>query len=997
MRTAALRRLAAKPGTGKFTCPLRLCLRLAVCTLLLASCTPYRTPAPEVLPPALPAAPPAPTLDFLGAVHLPSGSDHAGTRVGGLSALAWEASTGEWLALSDDRSEHAPARLYTLSIGLGDDGRFGDDDVAVTGVTTLTDADGRPYAVGTVDPEGLAVTAGGTLLVSSEGIHDLGRPPFVQEHGRDGAHRRAFAVPERFHQGPAGAAPRGVRNNQGFEALSLAPGGGTLWAGAEGPLVQDGDEPGLGVGAFARIVRFDAVSGRPLAEHLYPLDPLPVGSWPPEGLEINGLVELLALGGDDLLALERAYVAGRGTWLRVYRVSVAGADDVSGIDALAELPDDAPPPRPVEKHLVADLANLGLPLFNTEAMALGPELPDGRRLLVLVSDDNFTPLVPTQLLAFAVDPAALPTAPPPRAIPSTIAEVQGAAHTTPLAGRRVVVEGTVTAVARDGFWLQDPRGDGDPATSEGVFVATWGSGVAAPAPGDHLRVTGRAMERGRGGAALSLTSLAVGTPSGEPDGAVALVAAGEGLVPGPVRLGAGTGTDTACPPGPAIDDDRLRRFEPFSDGADFWESLEGMRLSLAAPTVVGPTSRFGEIVLVAEGCVSAPRTVHGGLLLRPGDDNPERLVAAGRLAGRAPSLAVGDRFATPLVGVLDFDFDDYRLQAEAWPEVVRGAARPQRVAPAAAGAFAAATFNVENLSARDGDRKFASLAESLVDGLGSPALVALQEVQDDSGGADDGTVAADATLARLVAAVEAAGGPRYEAVEIAPENNLDGGRPGGNIRTAFLYDPAVVELVRRGAGGPQDGVAVERGPDGVRLTLSPGRVAPNAAAWERSRKPLAAEFRVGGAAGRTLFAVNLHLGSKGGDDALFAAVQPPRRPTEVKRNEQARLVADFAAGLLAADPEAWVLVLGDLNEFPFRPPVQRFREAGLVDLMDRLPVAERYTYVYEGNAQVLDHVLVSPALGEAVVGTEVAHRNADFPVGERSSDHDPVVVGFRLP
>jgi hypothetical protein len=234
------------------------------------------------------------------------------------------------------------------------------------------------------------------------------------------------------------------------------------------------------------------------------------------------------------------------------------------------------------------------------------------------------------------------------------------------------------------------------------------------------------------------------------------------------------------------------------------------------------------------------------------------------------------------------------------------------------------------------------------------------------------------------------------------EDGADGGAPGGNIRVAFLLDPARVTPVDRGAAGPADATAVVAGPGGPRLTLSPGRVAPGHPAftgaghdgWDGSRKPLALEA---GFAGRPLFLVALHLASKGGDDPLFGIHQPPRRPSEEQRGEQAAAVAGFVRELLAADPDARVVVLGDLNEFPFRPPVRRLEAAGLVNLMATLPAAEAYTYVYEGNSQILDHVLASPALAAAGARAHVVHLHADQPAGRRASDHDPVVARFPGP
>jgi predicted extracellular nuclease len=155
---------------------------------------------------------------------------------------------------------------------------------------------------------------------------------------------------------------------------------------------------------------------------------------------------------------------------------------------------------------------------------------------------------------------------------------------------------------------------------------------------------------------------------------------------------------------------------------------------------------------------------------------------------------------------------------------------------------------------------------------------------------------------------------------------------------------------------------------------------------------LAGEFRF---AGRRLFFVNLHLASKGGDDPLFGRRQPPKTPSTDRRNAQVGVVAEFVRALLARDPEIRVVVLGDLNDFEASEPLATLERAGLEDLVVRLPLDDRYTYVYLGNSQVLDHILVSSTLaGGAEV--DIVHLNAEFPVADRASDHDPVIVRLNV-
>ena len=155
-----------------------------------------------------------------------------------------------------------------------------------------------------------------------------------------------------------------------------------------------------------------------------------------------------------------------------------------------------------------------------------------------------------------------------------------------------------------------------------------------------------------------------------------------------------------------------------------------------------------------------------------------------------------------------------------------------------------------------------------------------------------------------------------------------------------------------------------------------------------SRKPLVGEFRF---AGEQVVVVNLHLGSKGGDDPIFGRRQPPVQGTRPRRTEQARAVAGFVEELMGAAPGARVVVLGDLNDFEGSEPLRVLEAAGLEDLVERVPLDRRYSYVYLGNSQVLDHILVSPALATGAAA-EMVHVNAEFPDADRASDHDPVIA-----
>ncbi len=283
--------------------------------------------------------------------------------------------------------------------------------------------------------------------------------------------------------------------------------------------------------------------------------------------------------------------------------------------------------------------------------------------------------------------------------------------------------------------------------------------------------------------------------------------------------------------------------------------------------------------------------------------------------------------------------------------------------------------------------------------LAAPDVVALEEVQDNTGAADDGTVASDQTIGRLTAAIVAAGGPQYSSREVDPVNDADGGQPGGNIRVVFLFNPARVSFTDAGSA------TVDRSTTGTRVvssrgrptvTLSPGRIDPTNPVWSDSRKPLVGLFSF---RGQRVFVIANHFDSKGGDQSADGRFQFPDQSSAVQRAGQAQVVHDFVQRILSIDSHADVVVLGDLNDYQFSPAVTALRTgtadgtgpAILTDLISTLPVDQRYTYVFNGVSQVLDHILVTPGAG--TVQYQVVHVNAEY--ADQASDHDPQVVRLR--
>ena len=587
-----------------------------------------------------------------------------------------------------------------------------------------------------------------------------------------------------------------------------------------------------------------------------------------------------------------------------------------------------------------------------------------------------------------------------------IAQVQGATHVSPLAGTAVRVEGVVIAERLSNVWLQDPTPDGNLATSEGILV--FGSAVAnAVAVGDLVHVTGTVIEfrpgcpPGCDPATPAFDNLSI-TEIGSPG--LGVTNLGPAAAPAATVIGIGG----RRPPRLVIDNDATGSvetsgvFDPAQDGIDFYESLESMLVRVNDAVTVGPTSNFREIWVVGDNGLNAiQRTSRGGVRVRDvdpdtlgdyrnGDFNPERIQLDDVMAS-TPDVHVGDRFPAAIVGVLSYDFANFEVLPLTSPVAVSGGLQRETTEAPGPDELSVATFNVENLDPADAPT-IPRLARIIVQNLRSPDLIGIEEMQDDNGAVNDGTTAANLSWQALIDAIAAGGGPTYDFRQIDPQDNADGGQPGGNIRVGFLFrtDRGLAFVDRPGGDATTPtGVSSQNGR--AHLTLSPGRVDPGNAAWTATRKPLAGEFTW---RGQTFFAIVNHFSSKGGDDPLFGRHQPPVRSTEIARHQQAASVNDFVRQILAVERRANVIVLGDINDFEFSETTSILAGDELTSLMRRLPPPERYSYVFEGNSQVLDQILASQGALRRLRGYDVVHVNAEF--FDQASDHEPSVAHFDL-
>ncbi|OEJ27468.1 endonuclease/exonuclease/phosphatase [Streptomyces agglomeratus] len=571
-----------------------------------------------------------------------------------------------------------------------------------------------------------------------------------------------------------------------------------------------------------------------------------------------------------------------------------------------------------------------------------------------------------------------------------IHDIQGTTRISPLVGQQVTdVSGIVTGVrtyGSKGFWFQDTEADADAATSEGIFVFTGSAPTVAV--GDAVKVSGTVGEYIPGGTASGNQSL---TQISKP--AVTVVSSGNAL-PAPVAVSAKSVPSAYAPEGDPAAGGSINALplNPSAYALDYYESLEGTSIRIGSSRVVGATDPYAELWVTVKPHENDNR--RGGAVYGSYTSQNTGRLQIQQLAPVSqqpfPKANVGDVLSGTTEGPLDFNqFGGYTLTARTLGTVTDRGLERESTRPQRRGELAVATYNVENLDPGDPQDKFDALAAAVVDNLASPDILALEEIQDDNGAKNDGTVSAEETLKKFTAAIAAAGGPSYAWRTVDPVNNKDGGEPGGNIRQVFLFNPERVAFTDRGAGDATTATAVVQEKGRAALTLSPGRIDPANAAWENSRKPLAGEFTF---RGRTVFVIANHFGSKGGDEGLASHHQPPVRKSEVKRLEQAQSVNAFVKDILKAQRNADVLVLGDINDFEFSATTKALTADGaLYPAVKSLPRSERYSYVFQGNSQVLDQILTSPSIGK--FSYDSVHINAEF--AEQNSDHDPQVLRFR--
>ncbi|MCH4887126.1 hypothetical protein EZV73_06070 [Acidaminobacter sp. JC074] len=582
----------------------------------------------------------------------------------------------------------------------------------------------------------------------------------------------------------------------------------------------------------------------------------------------------------------------------------------------------------------------------------------------------------------------------------TIQEIQGQGHISPFEEKAVTnVTGIVTkrlsykfdsyGETIKGFYMQTTS-DNDETTSDGIFVLT----DEYVKPGNSVTVNGAVFENIKKNTLhaydesnqLSVTSIEAWKISNDNK---------ENALPTPIVLGQGG----RIVPHDQVSSEDFSTYDPTTFAIDFYESLEGMYVTVNNPVVVGPyVNRVITVVpddlavAIKDGDVNS----HNGLLLTENDSNNEKIIlnSAGDYGAlkNAKRFVMGDKLEAPVFGVIDYEWAAYNiyLSKDVTAPEEQGTVSDVFKYETSTNELTIASYNVYNHGGKDSSKKTEGIADQIVNSMKSPDIIGLVEVQDnDSHEGEEGSTVVDAseTYSKFIQAILDKGGPRYEWTDINPVLHTEGGQPGGNIRVGFLYNPARVTLKDGTKGGSTETVTVDA--DG-HLAKNPGRIAATDPAFDGTRKSLAAEFEFNG---QSIIVIANHLKSKGGDESIYGNKQLPELHSAEKRTAQAQLVNDFVDSIVAANSDAKVVVLGDMNDFHYSAPVKALAGDVLNNMINELHKSEQFTYMYGGNAQVLDHILVTDNMLDDT-RVDVININSTLSKDVRHSDHDPVMVAI---
>lgn len=577
-----------------------------------------------------------------------------------------------------------------------------------------------------------------------------------------------------------------------------------------------------------------------------------------------------------------------------------------------------------------------------------------------------------------------------------IRDIQGLSHYSNYDGKDVKgIKGIVTGFIKNkGFFMQEPDSsiDNDLSTCEGIFVRS----KEKVFPGDMVSVDGQVVEKNNDNWDYTLTETQINSNK-------VSILSNNNKLPNALSL-----TKLNIPT-EIVDNDSMTEFNPNEDALDFYESLEGMLVRIENPLIVGADERYGEVYVLNNGGENSSQkmTFMNGIKFTDELKSPEVLTIdddirpitsykTRRFYDLSFRPTVGDSFTESIDGIMSYSYGKYKiLNKNKLPDLLKGDnKRKETSLEWDENSLHIASYNIENFYLEESEEKTKEIAKSIVKDLKTPDIVALVEMQDDDGDTKSDIVKADKNYQGLIEEIKSISlelnneDVSYSYTEIAPRKDLEGGKPGGNIRVGYIYRDDRVKLKANIKGLSTQEVYIKE--DGS-LSSNPSRIGTNQDAFEHTRIPLLAEFVFNE---ESYYVVGCHFSSKRGDSPVFGTQQPQVQGSLEKRCEQSRIVNNFVKELLVKKPKSNVIILGDLNDYEFSKTLEVLKGEEMINLVDELPFEERFTYNHNGISQVLDNAVITKALYENKnVSFDIVNINSPFVKADgRVSDHDPVLI-----
>ncbi len=346
-------------------------------------------------------------IKFLGQYEIPYNIQYKQTTVGGLSGIDYDVKNDQYYFICDDRSEINPARFYTAKIFVTPKGI---DSLQFVNVASLMQAgniiypDKKTDRFHVPDPEAIRYNPVKKELVwSSEGERIVKENDTVLENPsiititRGGSFKNNFQLPANLVMH---ATENGPRQNGVLEGISFADNYTSLFVNVEEPLYEDGPRADLiDNNAYIRFFKFDVASKKNIAQYAYKLEPVAYRATPANAFKINGVPDILNIGGNKFLVIERSFSTGKfACTIKIFVTSLDAATDIKNITSLKTNHNFTT----ATKKLLLNMDDLGIYIDNVEGVTFGPTLPNGHKTLLFIADNNFTPLQKTQLLLFEV-------------------------------------------------------------------------------------------------------------------------------------------------------------------------------------------------------------------------------------------------------------------------------------------------------------------------------------------------------------------------------------------------------------------------------------------------------------------------------------------------------------------------------------------------------------------------------------------------------------------